>query len=178
MKSSYRLLALVLLTVSLVACTTVRAAPAEQSAPVTQDSPPVPAPGAARTITVVGVGKVSLVPDIARINVGTEVRADTVSEAKGEVDRQIAAITAALQALNIEAKDIQTNYYSIHLDREVRPYIGEGPPPPEQEGYRVSNLLRVTVRDVDQAGEVLDAVVEARANQVYGVNFTVSDEAE
>jgi uncharacterized protein YggE len=39
-------------------------------------------------------------------------------------------------------------------------------------------MLRVTVRDVEGAGEVLDAVVEAGANQVYGVNFTVSDEAE
>jgi uncharacterized protein YggE len=37
-------------------------------------------------------------------------------------------------------------------------------------------MLRVTVRDVEKAGVVLDAVVEAGANQVYGVTFTVSDE--
>jgi uncharacterized protein YggE len=53
----------------------------------------------------------------------------------------------------------------------------EGPPAPNQEGYRVSNMLRVTVRDVERAGDVLDAVVEAGANQVWGVTFTVSDES-
>ena len=34
------------------------------------------------------------------------------------------------------------------------------------------------MREVERAGAVLDAVVEAGANQVYGVTFTVSDEAE
>jgi uncharacterized protein YggE len=150
-----------------------------------QAAPPVEealaAPDASRTITVVGEGKVSLVPDVARINVGAEVRAETVSEAKREVDRQIEAITAALSDLGVGAKDIQTNHYSIHYEREpsmpMRVTSGnmEGP---DQEGYRVSNMLRVTVRNVEQAGQVLDAVVEAGANQVYGVSFTVSDEAE
>jgi uncharacterized protein YggE len=32
------------------------------------------------------------------------------------------------------------------------------------------------VRDVERAGDVLDAAVEAGANQVWGVEFTVSDE--
>ena len=45
-----------------------------------------------------------------------------------------------------------------------------------QGGYRVSNILRVTVRDVEKAGDVVDAAVEAGANQVHGVTFTVSDE--
>jgi uncharacterized protein YggE len=36
-------------------------------------------------------------------------------------------------------------------------------------------MLEVTVRDVEKAGDVLDAVVAAGANQVHGVNFTVSD---
>jgi uncharacterized protein YggE len=177
MKRIPQFLVLALLAVSLIACTTVQAAPAASTTQA-QDAPPAPVQEPPRTITVVGVGKVSLVPDVARLNVGVEVRADTVSEAKDEVDRQIAEITAALKALGIEAKDIQTNHYSIHLEREVRPFIGEGPPPPEQEGYRISNMLRVTVRDVEQAGEVLDAVVGAGANLVYGVNFGVSDEAE
>ena len=53
----------------------------------------------------------------------------------------------------------------------------EGPVGESQGGYRVSNMLRVTVRDVERAGDVLDAAVEAGANQVYGVTFTVSDES-
>ena len=37
-------------------------------------------------------------------------------------------------------------------------------------------MLRVKVKDVDIAGDVLDAVVGAGANQVFGVSFTLADE--
>ena len=170
MKRVYSLLAVVVLAASLVACTAVQAAPPATATPL-QDEPP-------RAITVVGMGKVSLVPDIARIHVGAEVRADTVAEAKAEVDRQIAAIMAALSALGVQPKDIQTNQYSIHYQQEPTPMMGEAAEETRRDGYRVSNMLQVTVRDVERAGAVLDAVVEAGANQVYGVSFTVSDEAE
>lgn len=130
-----------------------------------------------RNITVVGEGKVSLKPDIATINVGAEVRADTVSEAKAEVDAQMASIVAALQEAGVAEKDIQTSHYSIYYEQEPMPVFREGPAPENQGGYRVSNMIQVTVRDVEKAGEVLDAVVQAGANQVYGVNFTVSDES-
>jgi uncharacterized protein YggE len=169
------LLVVVLLAVSLVAC---------QAAKGTDQVQPQTAPRSAaqtvqRSITVVGVGQVNLVPDIAQINVGAEARMDTVSEAKAEVDRQVAAIVAALQAMGVADKDIQTSHYSIYYEREPYPPVGrEGPDEEGQGWYRVSNMLRVTVRDVDQAGAVLDAVVEAGANQVYGVTFTVSDDSK
>ena len=55
--------------------------------------------------------------------------------------------------------------------------LREVPVPENQGGYLVSNMVRVTVRDVEKAGDVLDAVVQAGANQVFGVSFTVSDES-
>jgi len=39
--------------------------------------------------------------------------------------------------------------------------------------YRVSNMVQIKVRDVEQVGPVLDGVIEAGANQVYGINFTI-----
>jgi uncharacterized protein YggE len=154
-----------LLAASLVACTAVKAAPKSES------------PAAPRAITVIGEGKVSLKPDIATINVGAEARANTVSEAKAEVDAQMAAIAAALQEAGVAEKDIQTSHYSIHYEQEPMPVMREGSALENQGGYRVSNMVRVTVHDVEKAGDVLDAVVQAGANQVYGVTFTVSDES-
>jgi uncharacterized protein YggE len=148
-----------------------------QSATVTPAAPPAPVPETTRRITVVGEGLVSQVPDVACINVSAEVRADTVSEAKAEVDRQIAAITAVLDELGIEAKDIRTNHYSIRYEREQMTVMRDDLPGSSQEGYRVSNMLRVAVRDVERARDLLDAVVEAGANQVWGVTFTVFDES-
>lgn len=167
------LLIVALLAALLVACTPVGAGP---QAEVLNE--PTPVPRRERQVTVVGVGRVSLVPDIARISVGAEARADTVSEAKQQVDRQMEAITAALEELGVAEKDIQSAHYSIYYEQE--PYQ----PLPREEGsaaeprgaYRVSSVLEVTVRDVEKAGAVLDGVVAAGANQVYGVNFTVSDD--
>ena len=75
-----------LLAASLAACSAVSAAS-------TSDAQVAPAPATGsessdtpRTITVVGTGNVSLVPDVAVINVGAEARADTVFEARAEVD--------------------------------------------------------------------------------------------
>jgi hypothetical protein len=149
----------------LAACTGVEAAPGSES------------PAAPRAITVIGEGKVSLKPDLAMINVGAEARANTVSEAKAEVDAQMAAIAAALEEAGVDEKDIQTSHYSIYYEQEPMPVMSEGSALENRGGYRVSNMVQVTVRDVDKAGDVLDAVVQAGANQVSGVNFTVSDES-
>jgi uncharacterized protein YggE len=141
---------------------------------------PVPAAQTApqavpRSITVVGEGKVSLKPDIATINVGSEARADTASEAKSEVDAQMDSVLVALREAGVAEEDIRTSHYSIHYDQQPMPLMRERPVP--QAGYRVSNMVQVTVRDVGKAGDVLDAVIQAGANQVYGVTFTVSDES-
>jgi uncharacterized protein YggE len=41
------------------------------------------------------------VPDVAQVYVGAEARADTVSETKAEVDRQMAAIHAVLKEMAV-----------------------------------------------------------------------------
>jgi len=78
-----------------------------------QTLPPA-SPGLSRTITVVGTGRVSLVPDVAQINVGAEAMAAAVSDAKTEIDGRMSAILAALKESGVDEEDIQTSHYSIH----------------------------------------------------------------
>lgn len=173
-KKWMQVLIVALLAVSVAACTQVQAAPRE-ALPSDQSSEGA---GLPRTITVVGVGRVTLVPDIAKINLGAQASASTVAEAKAEVDRQMAAISAVLKEMGIADTDIQTSQYSIYYQREPdRQVLREEGSPESGGAYRVSNMLQVTVRDIEAAGDVLDAVVEAGANQVYGISFTVSDDA-
>jgi uncharacterized protein YggE len=167
-------LVVALLLAALVGCTAIQAAPKsdlQSGSPSTQVT-------VQRTITVVGVGKVSLVPDIAQLNVGAEDTANTVAEAKAKVDGQMAAIMAALKEIGIADKDIQTSNYSIYYEQQASP-SSEGSSSAERRGvYHVSNTLLITVRDVTKAGDVLDTLVGVGANQVYGVSFTVSDEVK
>jgi hypothetical protein len=172
MKKIGNLLAAGLLCTAVVACRFAQAAPGRDPAPrvasVCQHQD--------RTITVLGTGKISLVPDIARVNVGADAMGDTVSKAKTEVEARMTAIVAALEQMGIEEKDIQTSHYTIHYEQEPIPVAREESAPGSRDRYRVSNVLRVIVRDVERAGAVLDAAVEAGANQVRGVTFTVEEE--
>lgn len=47
---------------------------------------------------------------------------------------------------------------------------------PQGNVYRITSSVEVTVRDIDSLGSLLDASVEAGANQVWGIRFTVEDD--
>lgn len=128
-------------------------------------------------ITVVGQGSATVEPDIARVTVGVETSAVTIAEAVAENEAQMESILAALSEAGIADRDIQTTNFSISLDRypEPMPRTDEGQAEPV---YRVSNMINVTIRDLDQVGAVLDAVIEAGANNIWGVSFTVDDPSE
>ncbi len=128
----------------------------------------------AQVITVVGQGSARVEPDIARVSVGVETSAETIAEAVAENEAQMEAVLAALAEAGIAEKDIQTTNYSISLDRypEPMPRTGEEQAPPV---YRVSNMVNVTIRDLEKVGAVLDAVIEAGANNIWGVSFTIED---
>jgi uncharacterized protein YggE len=162
-----------LTTAFTVAVTEVRSVAKPQSVTAPQvESPTIP-----RTITVVGEGVLSLKPDMATIDVGAEARAATASEAKEMVDERMDRIIAALHEAGVVDKDIQTSHYYIHYEREPVPVIGDGTITETQGAYFVTNMVQVTIREVDKVGDVLDASVQAGANQMHGVSFTVSDES-
>jgi uncharacterized protein YggE len=134
----------------------------------------------AENITVVGQGSVRMSPDIAQISIGMETSADTVGEAVAENEAQMEEILAALLAAGIDEKDIQTMNYSIQLDRYPEQVLRTESSSAESADepapvYRVSNMVTVTVRDLESVGDVLDAVIEAGANNIWGISFALDD---
>ena len=125
------------------------------------------ATGLPRTITVIGEGKVKIKPDIARANIGVEVMKNSVKEASDANKAALEAVLAALKAQGIEEKDIQTSGFSIFAER----FGPEGPLPEDQTNYRVSNNVSVVIRDLEKVGAILDAAIEAGANNIYGIEF-------
>jgi len=127
-----------------------------------------------RTITVVGEGKVRIKPDVAQTNIGVDVRKSTVKEASSEAKTVMDQVLKVLEAQGIEDKDIQTSGFSIYV--ESPPYDPDGAPVDKaQPIYHVTNQVSVTIRDLDKVGAVLDAAIEAGANNIYGVNFSLAD---
>jgi uncharacterized protein YggE len=123
-------------------------------------------------ITVVGRGEACGQPDVAYVHVGVDTFAETVTGATTENEETMQAVMAALTEKGIAGEDIQTSNYSVWAEQVYGDRGPEG-----IAGYRVSNQVRVKVRGVDNMSEVLAAVINAGANNIYGVNFTVDDQA-
>lgn len=119
-------------------------------------------------IWVNGQGKVTVVPDLAVLSLGVEAQATTVGEARQQAAAAMEAIMKSLADNGVDIKDIQTQQYSIYPVRTWNKDMS-------QEiliGYRVSNTITVKVRNLENAGRVIDDSVIAggdlaRFNSIY-----------
>jgi len=143
-----------------VATLAIRPGPAV-GAPTTDGQP------ALHTITVTGTAAVTRVPDVARVSVGVSVTKPSVKAARDAVGKSMSAIIAGIKALGVDEKDIKTT--SIDLSPQ---YNSGGT---KIVGYRMSEQLQITVRDLDKAGDVVDTATAKGATEVNGLWFEVGD---
>ncbi len=136
-----------------------------------------------RTISVTGVGEIAAAPDVAEINAGVTTRAETASAALDANSRAMNAIFENLKSRGVAAKDIQTT--QLRVDPEYSQPQPRQPRPgdaaefvPRLIGYRVSNQVQVTSRQIPKLGELLDALVQSGANQINGIAFRVNEPAK
>jgi uncharacterized protein len=139
----------------------------DSSTPVVAETG-VPLPG---TVAVNGHGSVDVEPDTAQITIGVSVTLPTMEEAQTQSNAQTNALIEALQAAGIAEEDLQTSNFSVWV---VRNYDEQGNPS-DIQGYQISNQLNVTVRDISTVGAVLEAAIDAGANDIWGISFYVDD---
>lgn len=125
-------------------------------------------------ISVSGVGEVTGTPDTVEIDLGVSVLAETVSEATAAAAEQAEAVISALTSNGVAEEDITTTDYSIYPEYDYSN---------NQErlvGYRVNNTVRAKIRNVAEAGTILDAVTAAAGDdvRVSGLRFSIEDDAE
>jgi len=125
-----------------------------------------------RTITVVGEGTENVEPDTAQVNIGVEIVETDIKLANSKASETIDAIVAALQAQGVNNQNLQTSSLNIWIERPYDPAEGT---PSDRVLYHVSNQVNVTIRDLSKVGAILDAVIQAGANNMYGVTFKVAD---
>lgn len=122
-------------------------------------------------IWVTGVGKVAVVPDIAVLVLGVEAQKDTVTEAQQQAATAMDAVMNVLDDYNIEDKDIQTQQFSI------QPVYRWDDGQQILLGYRVTNIVTVKIRDIDDTGGIIDAAVTAGGDYtiINSISFTVDE---
>lgn len=122
-------------------------------------------------VTVSGEGIIAVKPDLARVTLGVEVSNPSASTAQQEAAAKMDSVIGQLKKLGIQEKDIQT----VRFD--LSPEYDQSSRTPVLKGYRVTNLVAVTVRDMSKVGGLLDSVVASEATRLHGIGFSVSDPA-
>jgi uncharacterized protein YggE len=133
------------------------------AAPALAQTVPPPA------VSVTGEATVSVAPDQAHIDAGVTSDAKTAREASEANNAAMSKVLLALKGAGIEEKDYQTSRLSLQPQ-----YSQNRTGPSPITGYRVSNRVTVRVRDVAKVANLIDVLVGAGANDLGGINFTVS----
>jgi len=125
---------------------------------------------ASRELSVVGEGKVDVVPDTAVVEVGVTINnAETARDAQGQLDKSNTQIINALKKIGIAKADIKTTNISVYpnysYDGSVSNIIG----------YNGNATLSIRIRNIEMAPKVVDRATQAGANEVRGPNFTIDE---
>ena len=125
-------------------------------------------------IIVNGTGRVFVKPDIALVTLGADSTKQTLADATADVSKRISAVLAQVKGMGVSEDDIKTTSYSITPQYNQQ----RGSESPSIIGYRVSNLVQVKVRKIDDVGKIVDAAVNAGANSLGGLYFTIDDSSK
>ncbi len=112
-------------------------------------------------------GHSTRVPDIAMFNAGVSNSGKTAAEALAANALAMNQVVAALKRAGIEGRDIQTSNLALNPVYANNTNGGR----PKVVGYQVSNAVSVRERKVTEMGKVIDALVEAGANDINGPSF-------
>lgn len=115
---------------------------------------------------------VDVAPDTATIGAGVTTEAPTATEALRQNSAEMQKVIDRIKALGVAEKDIQTTGINLNArydyDQQSQRQVFRG--------YQASNRVSVILRKIDDTGRVLDALVEAGANDLSGPNFSIDDD--
>ena len=133
------------------------------------------------TITVSSTSEVYAKPDLALVSFSVVNEAKTANQTLKQNTEKMNAVISAVKKQGIEEKDLKTTNFSIYPRYEWRGRTGLPPYPQGKRvlvGYEVTQSLEVKIRALNKIGEILQAAIDAGANQVGNLEFTIDNQDE
>lgn len=121
-----------------------------------------------RSIIVRGSGTVSAAPDIVSLNLGVQSSDRNLNTAIEDNNSRIENIMEVIKDFSIPEADISTSNFSVYYQQPYGDDNAEG-------SYNVSNSIFVKVRDIEIIGKFIEEVLNAGANQFYGLEYGISN---
>jgi hypothetical protein len=123
-------------------------------------------------LVVVGTGTATADPEIAQVTFGVELRGGDPVTLVDEAATKVDAAIAAAKGLGVADADVHTVNYNLWVETVTDPQTGV---PTGEVIYHLTHQIQVTLRDLTQVGALLAAVIQAGANTVSSIVFTVED---
>jgi len=123
-------------------------------------------------LVVEGQGKVTVVPDVAKVTLGIEESGSSLASVQKSVNQKSKSLVDSLKKLGIGEKDIKTTSYNVFPDYDYESR------PQRITGYRVNITYEVTVKDFDKINDVVTRATETGANVVGNISFDVNEETK
>jgi uncharacterized protein len=163
------LLALILFSFAWPATHAQAAGPIVTPTPTAQPTQPAkPVCDSSRSVQVSGTAVINVTPDRALIQLGVQSNGGTPEAVEAINSASIQKVINAVRALGVDPKDIATDWYIIEPVYEDYDslYI---------KGYRIHNMIAITLHDVSKASKVIAVALQAGANQVVNVDLYTSE---
>lgn len=135
-----------------------------------------------RTITVSESGEVTADPDLAIIQAGIETTGDDADAVRDELATRGDELYDALLEFGLDEDDVTTDRYDVRTRVDYRRLEEDGVDPQSEDDleeytyYEGTNRFRIEIHAVDDAGAVVDVAIDAGADEVGRIEFTLSDE--
>ncbi|HXG07163.1 MAG TPA: SIMPL domain-containing protein [Nitrososphaera sp.] len=123
------------------------------------------------TIFVTGTATQKVEADTVRVVFAVETIEETAGGALKSNSRAVNAILTALQDAGVAENATSTTYFSIHPNYNYTEFGTQQP-----IGYTVTNAIMVESFDLSSVPSWIDAAINAGANRIDSLSFTLSEE--
>lgn len=126
------------------------------------------------TLTLSAQAELAVEPEFASLSGGVESRGDTAAAAVRANANAMDQVMSSLRRAGIAGNDLQTTRLSVTPEYE---WI-ENRSQRRLTGYIARNTVTARIRELDETGDVIDAMVSAGANTIDSLTFGADDVAE
>jgi len=122
-----------------------------------------------------GEARLFAAPDQMKMSVGVVTESKAVQQALTQNSTAINDIMEVVRSLDLKDLQLQTSTFRIDPVWQTKP---QNPTPdwrPTVISFRVTHLLEISTSDLSASGKLIDAVVNAGANDVSSLSFELKD---
>lgn len=127
--------------------------------------------GSSADFSVVGEGKIDVVPDTGYIDIGITVnKVASAEEAQNEIAEINNQLVEKMKSYGITKEDIKTTNYTVNPNYDYSSNSSG-----TIQGYNGSASLSIKVQKADELGEIAKAATAAGATDIYNTRFNIEN---